>query len=351
MTHFKPIPAESIGLITNYRCTFRCEHCLYCASPQIDEQISDESLEELIHQMDHVLGPVLLHIGGGEPLLHFDRIKRLLSCLAGTGIILEYVETNGSSLLKKRREKLQALREEGLICLLVSISPFHNSFIQLASLKAVIRDVLMVFGPRGLFPWHTGYLPFLERFSPYQTVPVGDYFSRFSREEVLRQLTAIMYIHPGGRATYFLADYLPCFPAETLLGKDCSESLASSVHAHMDYKGNYLTGFCSGLRLGEGAGFSLETLYDEGIQLGRYPILDILVKNGIGGLYDYACSAGYAPLKRGYVSPCYLCLDLRLYLYFENEKYPELYPDFFYEELSQVKRLKLAVEKPDSEHV
>ena len=333
MTRFKPIPAESIGLITNYRCTFRCEHCLYCASPQIDEQISEESLMELIRQMDHVLGPVLLHIGGGEPLLYFERIKELLPCLQKTGIVLEYVETNGSSLLTQRLEKLQALREKGLTRLLVSISPFHNAFIPLASLKAVIRDVLAVFGPQGLFPWHTGYLPFLERFSPHETVPVRDYFSRFSREEILRQLTAVMYIHPGGRAAYFLADYLPCFPAESVLQRNCSESLASPIHAHLDYLGNYLTGFCSGLRLGERMGFSLKTLYDDGIGLSRYPILDILVKNGIKGLYAYACGAGYTPLEGGYVSPCHLCLDIRIYLYFREEKYPELYPDFFYEDL------------------
>ena len=333
MTRFKPLKAQSIGLITNYCCTFRCAHCLYCASPHIEEEIHGAHLEGLIQQMDRVLGSVLLHIGGGEPLIYFDRIRHLISSLRKTQIILEYVETNGSTLLRKRRHKLHALKKEGLECLLVSISPFHNAFINQEDIKAVIRDVVDIFGTRGIFPWHPGYLPFLERFSPHERIPVSDYFSRFSSEEVRLQLTSIMYIHPGGRAAYFLANHLPCRPAESLLEKDCRSSLASPVHAHLDYRGNYLTGFCSGLRLGEEAGFSLEALFGHGIRLSRYPILDILVRKGVRGLYEHALKAGFAPQKKGYVSPCHLCLDMRVHLYFQEARYPELYPDFFYEEL------------------
>lgn len=333
---FKPLPAQSAGLITNYRCSFRCAHCLYCASPDIDEEIRDSQLEELIRQMDRVLGSVPLHIGGGEPLLYFDRIQRLLAWLRKTEIVVEYVETNGSSLLKDRPRKLDALRKEGLECLLVSISPFHNAFINLAALKSVIRDVLAVYGRRGLFPWHPGYLPYLERFPPHQTVPVTDYFSKFSNAEIQQQLTAVMYIHPGGRAASFLANYLPCLPAEELRGKNCRESLASPIHAHLDYMGNYLTGFCSGLRIGEGTGFDLGRLYREGIRLSQYPVLDILINNGVQGLYEHTLKAGYTPLKQGYVSPCHLCLDMRVHLYFHKERYPEFYPDFFYEELSGI---------------
>jgi hypothetical protein len=333
MKHFKPLPAQSAGLITNYRCTFKCAHCLYCASPNIDENIQDASLEELIHQIDRVLGPIPLHIGGGEPLLHFDRIKHLLSVLRNTDIIVEYVETNGSSLLNQRRQKLLALQREGLERLLVSISPFHNAFINLNNLKAVIRDIVDIYGTRGLFPWHTGYLAYLERFSPHETVAVDDYFSRFSRAEIQHQLTSVMYIHPGGRGAYFLAKHLPVYPVEAVLEKNCREFLASPVHAHLDYRGNYLTGFCSGLRIGEEMGFSLEALFHTGIALSPYPILEILVHKGIRGLYEHARNAGYTPRNGGYISACHLCLDIRIHLYFHEERYPELYPEFLYQEL------------------
>lgn len=332
---FKPFPAQSAGLITNYRCSFRCAHCLYCASPEIREEIQEDRLEALIRQMDRVLGPVQLHIGGGEPLIYFERIRRLLSALRKTQIIVEYVETNGSSLLRDRREKLDALQREGLNCLLVSISPFHNAFIGLHQLKPVIRDVLDVFGREGLFPWHPGYLSYLERVSATRTMPVDQYFSCFSSADIQHQLTSIMYIHPGGRAASFLARHLPCRPAEALLEKDCAASLTSPIHAHLDYKGNYLTGFCSGLRFGEEEGLDLDRLYREGIRLSRYPILGTLVQKGIGGLYGYALKGGYVPRKEGYVSPCHLCLDIRVFLYSHEAMYPEFYPRFFYEALSR----------------
>lgn len=337
MNRFKPFPAQSAGLITNYRCTFRCEHCLYCASPDIKEEIQNDHLEALIRQIDRVLGPIPLHIGGGEPLLNFDRIRNLLTVLSKTQIMVEYVETNGSSLLNERRQKLHALQKEGLKCLLVSISPFHNGFMSLDKLKMIIRDILEIYGENGLFPWHPGYLPFLERFSPNETTAIDDYFNMFSKAEIQHQLTSIMYIHPGGRAAYFLANHLPRYPMEAVLEKDCRTFLASPTHAHVDYKGNYLTGFCSGLRIGEEVGFRLENLYGKGIQLSRYPILDILVGKGLRGLYHHALKAGYEP-EQSYVSPCHLCLDMRIHIYFNEEKYSELYPDFFYKDLIQVRR-------------
>jgi hypothetical protein len=297
LKYFKPLPAQSVGLITNYRCTFKCSHCLYCAAPNLKEEIQDTHLEALIEQIDRVLGNVPLHMGGGEPLLHFDRVKGLLARLRKTRIFLEYVETNGSTLLKDREQKLLALQREGLQCLLVSISPFHNQFINLTAVKGIIGDILDIYGPKGLFPWHPGYLPFLERFSPRKSMPVRDYFKMFSPAEISHQLTAVMYIHPGGRAAYFLADYLPTYPAKTLLEKNCGASLGSPVHAHLDYNGNYLTGFCSGLRLGEETGFRLDNLYTKGLLLSRYPILSILLEKGIKGLYEHGLKAGYKPKK------------------------------------------------------
>lgn len=333
MRRFKPLPVDSVGFITNYRCTFQCDHCLYCASPHVHETIDEADLDSLIAQLDRVLGPIPLHIGGGEPLLNFDLVCRLLSRLKETTVRLEYVETNGSSLVTERRQKLHALKHEGLDCLLVSISPFHNAFIPLAVLKEILGDVLDVFGHQGLFPWHTGYLPFLERVSPERKMPVLDYFAHFSQEEIRYQLTRVMYIHPGGRAAYFLAAHLPCRPVEALLQHERAGALASPVHAHVDFKGNYLTGFCSGLRLGNGEGFSLARLYRDGVLLNRFPILALLVSEGVKGLYEHARSAGYSPRREGYVSPCHLCLDMRVFLYFNEAQYEEFYPDFFYEAL------------------
>ena len=164
---------------------------------------------------------------------------------------------------------------------------------------------------------------------------IEEYFSCFSEEDIRRQLTSVMYIHPGGRAAELLARYLPCHPADTLLKQDCRESLSSPVHAHLDYEGNYLTGFCSGLRIGESAGFDLQDLYENGVSLNRYPILEILIHKGVKGLYKWATETGFSPKSEGYVSPCHLCLHIRTHLYFHDKRYLELYPHFFYDELKE----------------
>jgi hypothetical protein len=290
-------------------------------------------LRDLIDQIDRVLGAVLLHVGGGEPLLHFDLMKQLISYLNGTNIVVEYLESNGSSLLKEAHSKLKGLKDAGLDCMLVSISPFHNEFIAVSALRRIMQEVVSVFGYRGLFPWHPGFLPFLEKVSADKPVKLETYFNAYSPEEIAYQLTSIMYVHPGGKGAYLLAKHLPCHPAERLLNKECSDNLGSPVHAHLDLQGNYLTGFCSGLRVGKQSGRDLDRLYREGIRLSRYPILDMLVNQGVRGVYRAALQAGYEPRKEGYVSSCHLCLDARIHLYFHQQNHEELYPSFFYEEL------------------
>jgi hypothetical protein len=90
---------------------------------------------------------------------------------------------------------------------------------------------------------------------------------------------------------------------------------------------------CSGLRLGKEAGRDLGRLLPEGVTLNDYPVLDILINDGVRGRYAKARKAGYEPKAEGYVSPCHLCLDLRVFLSFREHAYEGLYPSFLYEEL------------------
>jgi len=330
----KPLPVDSAGLITNYKCTFQCKHCLYCSSPKIEEEVSEEVLREIIEQLETASPRVDLHIGGGEPLIDFERAKRIISYIKTKKITLEYMETNGFLLLKEGVRKLRELKEAGLLCMLLSISPFHNEFISFDNTKKVFEEIVSVFGEEGIFPWHTGYFYFLKKVSPEKPVKLEDFFKNFSKEEILYQLTSVMYIQPGGRAAYLFSDYMDLHPPEMLFKKDCSRNLSSPVHAHIDYRGNYITGFCSGLRIGKETALDMKKLFNEGISLSDYPLLGMLAGGGLKDLYDFALARGYKPRPEGYVAPCHLCLDIRVYLYFNDKKYPELYPDFFYEELN-----------------
>ena len=330
---FKPVPAHSAGLITNYKCTFSCKHCLYCSSPKVEEEVDKELLKKIIDEMALELKYLDLHIGGGEPLVNYEMVEDIISYVRKKNINLEYMETNGFLLLKDGEKKVQELKEAGLSCMLLSISPFHNEFISAHNTRKVLGTIISVLGNRGIFPWHTGYFNFLERVSPDKPVKLEEYFKNFSLSEILYQLTSVMHIHPGGRGAGLFSRYMDLYPAEKVIKKDCKRSLASPVHAHIDYKGNYITGFCSGLRIGKETALDLKKLYNEGIDLSEYPLLKMLIQGGLKELYDYAVSKGYEPKKEGYVASCHLCLDIRLYLYFNDKKYLELYPEFFYEEL------------------
>jgi len=248
---------------------------------------------------------------------------------------MEYMETNGFLLLKDGLTKLQELKDAGLNRILLSISPFHNEFISVQHIKQIFKDIISIFGNDGIFPWNHSYLYFLERVSQDKPVKLEEYFSNFSFPEILFQLSNIMYIHPGGRAAYLLSKYQDLYPAEDLLDIECNRNLSSPTHAHIDYRGNYITGFCSGLRIGEESALNLKKLYKEGIDLREYPVLSMLTTGGLKKLYHFSLKEGYSPKKEGYVFPCHLCLDMRIYLYFNKEKYRDLYPDFFYEELKR----------------
>ena len=79
-----------------------------------------------------------------------------------------------------------------------------------------------------------------------------------------------------------LAAHLNRKPPENWFRSPCRQNLTSSVHAHIDYRGNYLTGFCSGLRIGQETALALPALFDERIELNRYPATRIFCMKNRG---------------------------------------------------------------------
>jgi hypothetical protein len=107
----------------------------------------------------------------------------------------------------------------------------------------------------------------------------------------------------------------------------------------VDPHGHYLTGFCTGLQIGSEEAFDLERLYNEGIILSDYPILEMLVQGTLGDLRRYAEELGFRPDPGGYVSACHLCGAIRAWLYHHSsrERRPvELTPGFFYKEMKRL---------------
>ena len=333
-----------MGLIIHYECTFRCGHCLYACRPGLREEVRDESLDRILDAVRKAAPDAALHVGGGEPFLHMDRLVRAVRGIRGRGLALEYVETNGFWIrLEDGRRRLERVHQAGCSCLLLSISPFHNAFLSCRDNRRAWRMIVEVFGPGGIFPWHPGHYTFLERVDPERLVPFEEYARHFSNRELVSQLTGINYLHPAGRAAWTLAGLIERRPADAFRGKTCVEELSSPVHAHVDPQGHYLTGFCSGIQIGDREGFCLEALYREGVRLQEYPLLETLIRGSLGALLDHAEKRGFQPDPGGYVSACHLCGQIRLWLYHHlppADRPRELAPACFYEELAALERAR-----------
>ena len=91
--------------------------------------------------------------------------------------------------------------------------------------------------------------------------------------------------------------------------------------------------------IGDRQAFDLRSLFEEGIPLADFPVLEMLVEGGLASLFGSASRQGFLPDPEGYVSACHLCVHLRTWLFcrLPGEQRPkELAPDFFYEEMRRL---------------
>jgi len=259
---------SSGGIIANYQCPAACGHCLYGCSPAAQPGYIDEPMAAKLCGQLRRLGCQGLHIGGGEPFLNIKGLIGLIKAIRGSGISLEYIETNAA--------------------------------------------------------WITGderYLPLLGRLDPGKTYD-GQALKEVFGYDVQWQCAQEYGMRFGGRALNLLRKYGERKPI-TPPSKPCSE-LQNTGHFHVDYLGRYIPPGCTGM------GILLEDLGNE-LDPASYPVLSRLYKQGLGGLLEHAQELGYVLNPGGYVSKCELCFDIRKYLVSADRRgHPDLTPERFY---------------------
>ena len=122
----KPDPAPvSVVFSMTRSCPHKCPHC-YQRMDQGKDLAMDKLIKTLLAVRD--TGISLFNIEGGEPFIYFERLTGMLKALDGRSEV--WVNTAGTFV---DREKLETLKEAGLLGLMVSIhSPDagrHNAFI------------------------------------------------------------------------------------------------------------------------------------------------------------------------------------------------------------------------------
>jgi hypothetical protein len=319
---------DSGGLITNYYCSSRCKHCLYACGPSREKLYIDEITAERSLRKIKALGCTSIHIGGGESFLNVEGLKKVLEIAAGLGVIVEYVETNSSWYLDKESacRILLSLKTRGLDTLLISMSPFHNEYIPFYKVKGVL-EACNESGIRP-FPWTWELYDDIDQFDEKVPHSFDEYVERYG-VDYLRDLPSRYWVHPGGRAISMLTGVIENRPLEEILfssGNGCREILNVS-HFHFDLFGNYIPGLCAGISIdGDDIGGKIPG--------SKYPIISILLKEGIAGfLKDASDKFGFTPCE-GYLSKCHLCFEIRRYLVAEKRiKTIELQPFELYDNL------------------
>jgi hypothetical protein len=314
------------GLITNYYCTSRCAHCLYCCSPAWEKRYIDAAAARANLRKIKALGCHSVHIGGGEPFLNPDGLLAVLEVARRERVQVEYVETNSSWYQDQDSAVvlLAELKDRGLSTLLISISPFHNGYIPFRKVKGVIAACRAA----GLaaFPWVNDFYREIDAFDDREPHQLAEYQDKFG-PDYLPRLPRRYWMHPGGRALKFLSRISESRSLESLLAAHpggCRE-LADVRHFHLDLFGHYIPGLCSGLAIRRDD-------LGQPLPAEQYPLLNTLFVTGIKGFLQLAQGIyGFQP-EAAYPSKCHLCMEIRRHLALERpEDFPELQPLAFYE--------------------
>lgn len=325
----QPLHPTDLGLVLSYKCQCGCAHCLYNGGPQWHDWISPETVEKALQATLTWPQPIQVHLTGGEPFLNFPLLLQATEIAAHFGIPC-YCETNAgwcvqSDLVETR---FRALREAGLAAILISCSPFHAEKIPPKRTLLAIAIALDIFGQQGVIVYLPEWLDQIVRFGVENTTPLKRYVESYGARPAGLMFWEGYGLIPGGRSGYILGYLTSRRPPYFFKGEHCQAEILYPQHSHFDLYGNFISGFCGGLSVGDWRNLA-EVLSE--FRSGRYPpLIDILVSDGPYGLFTMAHREyGYQPLRYGYAGKCHLCVDVRKHLGSFNQ-FHELRPMGFY---------------------
>ncbi|MEM1583859.1 MAG: radical SAM protein [Nitrososphaerota archaeon] len=339
-----PPTPTSCGILFSYRCNSECRHCMYACSPRwSNDWITINDLKTILSQLSDKIMPSPygvsrvginygLHFTGGEPFLNYSLLLEAVEIAKEHGIPSTFVETNSFWCMdpEKTIERLRELKEAGLDGILVSVNPFITEYIPFERIENNIISSFKVFGINTMIYQYEFYKQFKEA-NLRGLLKFEDYIRMYGVEGL-----EMVELIPMGRACYQLRHLFNKYPAHVFFRENCRSSLLREWHAHIDNYGNYMTGYCGGISLGDAR--KLDQLVEEGIELDDKPILEMLINKNLGELYKFVVKEfNYKEKVGGYISKCHLCLDMRRCIATRSRDYPELSPREYYQHLTSNK--------------
>ena len=253
--------------------------------------------------------------------MNFDLLLKITEISHELEIPSTFVETNCFWCTddKTTREKLIQLKDAGLHGILISVNPFILEQIPFERTERAIRISREIFG-RDVITYQEFFYSQFKRLKIKNTLSLEEYLRK--APDSLRYVELL----PMGRAPYELGYLYRKYPAEQFFDRSCREELTREWHVHIDNYGNYMTGYCGGISLGDSR--NLNSML-KGIDLDERQILEALVTD-LQKLYEIGVEFGYRERSEGYISKCHLCVDVRRHIAQQTDEFKELRPREFY---------------------
>jgi hypothetical protein len=272
-----------------------------------------------------------VHITGGEPFLNFPLLLSTVRIASRLNLPV-YVETNAAWAVDSEtvKSRFEMLHEAGLQAMLISCSPFHAESIPLRRTLMAIDQAITTFGMEQVFVFLAEWIDQIWRFGDRTPVALQHYVDSYGFEPAGLLFWDGYSLISGGRAGYALGAYTERLPAEEFQYLNCQDEILYASHSHFDCYGNFVTGFCGGISLGQWKDFpAIVASY----RSGQYPdLISMLLDGGPYTLFKFARPYGYQPLNRGYAGKCHLCTDVRKFLV-HSHGFKQLEPRLYYEML------------------
>lgn len=136
---------SNITVLVTYKCSARCEHCIFKCSPERQETINEELAMRFISSAARQNPMPILSFSGGEPFLRLDILRRLMSFANNYCMVSEVISSSSWCKNYKYGIKVLAnLHSLGLSVYCTSVDQYHISYVApdkiknaLAAAKAV----------------------------------------------------------------------------------------------------------------------------------------------------------------------------------------------------------------------
>ncbi|MGN1345652.1 MAG: radical SAM protein [Eubacteriales bacterium] len=316
------------GIITNYTCTAACRHCMFASSPERPKEFITPEMSDRTACLLKKAKTSSVHIGGGEPFLHFRALCSLIESLNRYGIGIDYIETNAfwCSEDEFTKQRLHRLRELGVTTVMVSVDPFHIEFVPLerpVRLCRLLREMGFDF-----FIWKERYL---RRFRDldWKKTYSKDELSELLGRDYITETAAEYGVGMNGRALAIADQAYGRKPAEAWSTPVPCTDLLEPCHCHFDLYGNAVPSGCPGLAM------EAEDYLTGAVSPEKYPVMARLFHGGTAELDSYARERGFSPAKEGYPTRCAFCYAMRRYLAEATKPSPDLAPLCFYEDMKK----------------